>query len=199
MEVSDRVLAAVGLLVISPLLLVIAIAIALESKGSPLFMRTRIGRNGRRFTFYKFRGMYTDAQERFPERYDYNYSKEEIGDLHFHSEVDPRVTKTGAFLRRTSLDELPNLINVVLGDMSLVGPRPEIPELISYYGQAANEILSIKPGVTSLAKLKGRDHFDFQETLEIDLEYVRTRSLAKDWKILIATVVLVMTGQNIGH
>jgi lipopolysaccharide/colanic/teichoic acid biosynthesis glycosyltransferase len=105
----------------------------------------------------------------------------------------------GRFIRRTSLDELPNLINVVLGDMSLVGPRPEIPELIPYYGSAANTVLSVKPGITSLAKLIGRDHFTFAETLAIDVEYVRTRSLIGDLRILIGTVVMVLTGRSAGR
>ena len=196
--VTDRLLAGMGLLLVSPLLLAIAIAIRLDSPGPALFRQTRIGRSGRLFIFYKFRGMYVDARVRFPELYDYNYSNDQIRNLHFHSEQDPRVTRVGRFIRRTSLDELPNLVNVVLGDMGLVGPRPEIPELIPYYGSAAGPILSIRPGITSLAKLVGRDHLTFVETLDLDLQYVRTRSLALDLRILMGTVFLVLPWRSPG-
>ncbi len=198
-EVSDRVLATVGLVLISPLLALIALAVRLDSPGPALFRQTRVGRGGRRFTFWKFRGMYVDARERFPELYDYSYSQEEIKDLRFHPGQDPRVTRVGRFVRRTSIDELPNLINVVLGDMSLVGPRPEIPELLPYYGEAAPEILSVRPGITSLAKLVGRDHISFEATLTLDRRYVHERSLALDFRLLFGTAVLVLTGRSIGH
>jgi lipopolysaccharide/colanic/teichoic acid biosynthesis glycosyltransferase len=196
---SDRVLAAVGLVLISPLLALIALAVKLDSPGPALFRQQRVGRDGRRFTFWKFRGMFVDARERFPELYDYSYSQEEIQDLRFHPDLDPRVTRVGRFVRRTSLDELPNLINVVLGDMSLVGPRPEIPEMMPYYGDAATEILGVRPGITSLAKLVGRDHLSFQETLVLDRRYIRERSLALDFRLLFGTAVLVLTGRSIGH
>ncbi len=196
---SDRVFAGLGLLVISPLLAVIALAVRLDSPGPALFRQRRIGRGGRSFTFWKFRGMIADARQRFPELYDYDYSAEEVHDLRFHPDEDPRVTRAGRFLRRTSLDELPNLINVVLGDMSLVGPRPEIPELLGYYGAAATEILSVRPGITSLAKLTGRDNLTFAETLDLDRRYIRERSLALDFRLLFATAVLVLTGRNIGR
>ena len=197
-EASDRCLAALGLLAVSPLLLAIAIAIRIDSKGPAIFRQTRLGRGGRPFTFYKFRGMLVDARARFPELYEYRYSAEQIRTLHFHSERDPRVTRIGRFLRRTSLDELPNILNVLLGQMSLVGPRPEIPEMIPYYGEAATSVLSVKPGVTSLAKLIGRDNLDFGETLRLDLKYIRMRSLALDFRILFGTAWMVLTGRNVG-
>jgi lipopolysaccharide/colanic/teichoic acid biosynthesis glycosyltransferase len=196
---SDRVLALVGLVLISPLLVLIALAVRLDSPGPVLFRQERVGRDGRRFTFWKFRGMVVDARERFPKLYDYSYSQEQIQGLRFHPDQDPRVTRVGRFVRRTSIDELPNLINVVLGDMSLVGPRPEIPELLPYYGDAAPEILSVRPGITSLAKLVGRDHLSFQETLTLDRRYIRERSLALDFRLLFGTAVLVLTGRSIGH
>ena len=198
-EATDRVLAAFGLIVLGPLLLALALAVRVDSRGAVLFRQPRVGRGGRLFTFYKFRGMYEDARERFPELYDYRYSSAEIQELRFHPAQDPRVTRMGKVLRRTSLDELPNLINVVVGDMSLVGPRPEIPELVPYYGEAAAEVLSVKPGITSLAKLVGRDNTNFQETLELDLRYLRQRSLLYDFRILVGTVILVLTGRSIGH
>ncbi len=196
---GDRVLAAVGLVLVSPLLLVIAIAIRLDSPGPALFSQTRIGRGGRPFRFWKFRGMYADSRRRFPELYDYRYTGEEVRTLRFHPDHDPRITRVGGFIRRTSLDEVPNLINVVLGDMSLVGPRPEIPELLPYYGAAAKTVLSVRPGITSLAKLVGRDHITFEETLELDLRYIRERSLRMDLAIVLGTIWMVTTGRSVGH
>ena len=195
----DRTLAALGLVALSPLLGAIAVAVRLDSPGPILFRQTRIGRGGRAFTFYKFRGMFADARARFPELYDYRYSAEEIQKLRFHGGHDPRVTRVGAIIRRTSLDELPNLINVVLGDMSLVGPRPEIPELIPYYGPHAKTVLGVKPGITSLAKWVGRDDLTFQETLDLDLRYVRERCLRMDLAILFGTVWKVVAGRLRGH
>ncbi|HTR97340.1 MAG TPA: sugar transferase [Candidatus Acidoferrales bacterium] len=197
-ETLDRVLAAIGLMLVSPVLLAIAIAVRLDSPGPAFFRQTRIGRGGRPFTFWKFRGMYVDARERFPELYDYRYSGEQVRELRFHPPADPRVTRVGRFIRRTSLDELPNLVNVVRGDMSLVGPRPEIPELMPYYGPAARVVLSVRPGITSLAKLLGRDHYSFRETLELDVRYVRARSLRLDLGVLLGTVWMVLTGRNVG-
>jgi lipopolysaccharide/colanic/teichoic acid biosynthesis glycosyltransferase len=197
-SVSDRVLAVIGLAVIAPLLAMIALAVRLDSPGPALFRQSRVGRGGRTFTFWKFRGMFVDARQRFPELYDYNYSAAEVQDLRFHPGEDPRVTRAGQFLRRTSLDELPNLINVVLGDMSLVGPRPEIPELLTYYGPAAGEVLSVRPGITSLAKLVGRDNITFEETLALDLRYIRERSLALDFRLLFGTAFMVVTGRSVG-
>ena len=196
---SDRVLAAIGLLVIAPLLAAIALAIRLDSPGPALFRQPRVGRGGRTFVFWKFRGMHVDARQRFPGLYDYDYSAAEVHELRFHPSEDPRVTRIGRLLRRTSLDELPNLINVVLGDMSLVGPRPEIPELLPYYGAAAAEILSVRPGITSLAKLVGRDNITFEETLALDRRYLRERSLALDFRLLLGTAVMVVTGHSVGH
>jgi lipopolysaccharide/colanic/teichoic acid biosynthesis glycosyltransferase len=198
-DIMDRTLAAFGLLCVSPILVAVAIAVRLDSPGPALFTQTRIGRGGRPFRFWKFRGMVVDAKERFPELYDYRYSASEAQNLRFHPGHDPRVTRVGAFIRRTSLDELPNLWNVVLGDMSLVGPRPEIPELIPYYGGSAKTILSVKPGITSLAKLLGRDNITFQETLEFDLRYIRERCLRLDLGVLFGTVWMVLTGRSVGN
>jgi len=213
----DVAVASAVLVATAPLLIAIAILIKRDSPGPVLFRHVRIGANSRRrdvpyrgphrrakdlygkpFALYKFRTMYADARERFPELYDYRYDAEQVRRLRFHPPSDPRVTRVGRFIRRTSLDELPNLINVVLGDMSLVGPRPEIPELLPYYGAAAASVLAVKPGITSLAKLLGRDHLTFEETLELDVRYVRERSLRTDLRVLVGTVWMVLTGRSIG-
>jgi lipopolysaccharide/colanic/teichoic acid biosynthesis glycosyltransferase len=196
--VTDRILAAIGLVITLPLLIIIAIAIRIDSTGPAIFQQQRVGKGGKLFTFYKFRGMYVDGMKRFPHLYDYNYSQNEIKTLYFHIENDPRVTRVGRFLRRTSLDELPNLINVVLGDMSLVGPRPEIPEFVQYYGDLAEVIFSVKPGITSLAKSTGRDELNFYQTMTLDAEYLATRSVRGDFAILLKTVLKIVTGRNRG-
>jgi lipopolysaccharide/colanic/teichoic acid biosynthesis glycosyltransferase len=126
--------------------------------------------------------MYIDARERFPTFYD--YSKKQDLEFCFHHEEDPRVTRAGKFIRKTSIDELPNLWNVVLGDMSLVGPRPEIPEVLALYGAYKDEYLSVKPGVTCLSKCTGRDRLTKRETVEFDLEYIRHRTFLYDLQIL---------------
>ncbi len=137
--------------------------------------------------------MYHDARSRFPEYYAYKYSFE-----NFHSQFptileDPRVTRVGRILRRLSLDELPNLWSVIVGDMSLVGPRPEAPEVLQYYSPEEMTKFTLKPGITGLAQISGRGLLNWGETLALDLEYVRTRSIALDLKIILLTVKRVLT------
>lgn len=196
-RVIDVVVAATILIGASPLLLAVAVAVRLDSRGPAIFRQTRVGRLGSEFELVKFRGMYNDARTRWPELYDYSYSTEQIQGLRFHSEEDPRVTRTGRFIRRTSVDELLNFWNVLKGDMSVVGPRPEIPELIPYYGEAARVVLSVKPGVTSLAKVSGRDELTFSQSLRKEVEYVQRRSLALDLKIMCATVATVVLQRGV--
>ena len=178
----DIVGGSVLLVIATPIILVAAAAIRIESKGSPFFIQTRVGKNGRPFKIVKLRGMFKDARVRFPTYYDYS-NKPDL-DFCFHHETDPRVTRAGKFIRRTSIDELPNLWNVVLGDISLVGPRPEIPEVMALYGPYQDEYLSVKPGVTCLSKCTGRDRLTKRETIEYDLNYIRGRSFRMDIQIL---------------
>jgi lipopolysaccharide/colanic/teichoic acid biosynthesis glycosyltransferase len=178
----DVVVGLVLLLIAAPIILIAAAAIRLESKGSPFFVQTRLGKNGRPFKIVKLRGMFCDARDRFPSYYDYS-SKQNL-DFCFHHETDPRVTRAGNFIRKTSIDELPNLWNVVLGDISLVGPRPEIPEVMALYGPHRDEYLSVKPGVTCLSKCTGRDRLTKRETIEYDLDYIRRRGFRLDVQIL---------------
>lgn len=188
----DIALASIGLIILSPVLLMAAILIRLDSPGPALFFQERIGLGGKLFKLVKFRGMYVDARTRFPDLYSYRYDKSELDKAYFHLEDDPRVTRFGRVLRKTSIDELPNLWNVLRGDISLVGPRPDIPEMLPYYGAFAEKVLSVKPGLTSLAKVSGRDRLSFARTLELDLEYVRKRSLLLDFAILARTAVVVI-------
>jgi len=231
----DVVVAGTGLLVTAPLMILIAILIKLDSPGPALFRHTRIGENRRRgephpyagphkrgenlfgkpFTLYKFRSMYTDARQRFPELYAYTYDDHELHSMPIKVLVstknpstdprqqpasallaDPRLTRVGRWLRRTSLDELPNLVNVLLGDMHLVGPRPDIFENIRYYEKQHLVKLDVRPGVTGLAQVQGRGNLSFHETNEWDVEYVRKRSAWLDLKILGKTLWVSLRGDG---
>jgi lipopolysaccharide/colanic/teichoic acid biosynthesis glycosyltransferase len=136
--------------------------------------------------------MHVDARERFPELYAYNYGDEQIQTLKFKIDDDPRVTRVGRWLRQTSLDELPNLWNVLVGDITLVGPRPEIPEMSRYYTREQQRKFLVPPGVTGLAQIRGRGQLTFQETVACDVEYVERRSLWFNLHILWRTFVVVI-------
>ncbi len=193
----DVTVAATLLVLLSPLIAVTAVLVRATSRGPAIFRQVRLGRGGRPFVFYKFRGMYVDARERWPELYEYRYEPHELDTLRFHPQHDPRVTPVGRLLRRTSIDELPNFYNVLRGDMSLVGPRPEIPEMLPYYGEHAAAVLSVRPGITSLAKVTGRDELTFAETLRLDLEYLERRSLRFDLRIMAATLQTVVVQHGV--
>lgn len=184
----DLVLSVVALVVASPILLVLYVWIRLDSPGPAIFRQDRVRRGGGTFRFAKFRTMRFDARERFPELYAYDYSDEQVRTMKFKLPDDPRLTPVGRWLRRTSLDELPNLFNVIRGDMTLVGPRPEIPEMLPYYTPGQLAKFSVKPGLTGLAQTRGRNILTFQETIAADLEYVASRSLWLDIRILFRTV-----------
>lgn len=191
----DMVVGSLLLLISTPIFLLAALFIKLESPGSPFFIQERVGLRGRPFKMIKLRGMYIDARQRFPDMYEYS-NKRDL-DFYFHIEHDPRVTKVGSFTRRTSIDELPNFINVVLGDMSLVGPRPEIPEVIALYGSYADKYLSVKPGVTCLSKCTGRDSLTKMETIKLDMDYIARRSFWLDLKICWKTFLGVVLRRDV--
>ncbi len=181
-RVFDFILGLILLIIATPIILLAAAAIRIETKGSPFFIQTRLGKGGKPFKIVKLRGMFIDARKRFASYYDYSNHKDL--EFFFHHEEDPRITRAGKFIRRMSIDELPNLWNVVIGDMSLVGPRPEIPEVLALYGPYRDEYLSVKPGVTCLSKCTGRDRLTKKETIEFDLGYVRNRGFSLDLDIL---------------
>jgi lipopolysaccharide/colanic/teichoic acid biosynthesis glycosyltransferase len=192
---TDLVLGLILFLIALPIIVAAAFLIWLESSGSPFFFQTRLGKGGKQFKLFKLRGMYRDSRERFPDLYDYSQNKSL--DFYFHYEGDPRVTRVGRFLRRTSIDELPNFWNVITGDMSLVGPRPEIPEILNMYGRYRNEYLSVKPGITCLSKCTGRDRLTKKETIHIDLAYVRRRCFKLDLLVLWRTFKGVVLRKNV--
>jgi lipopolysaccharide/colanic/teichoic acid biosynthesis glycosyltransferase len=194
-RVFDLVCGVPLFLVSLPIILVLALAIRIETPGSPFFFQTRLGKGGKPFRIFKMRGMFIDARARYPELYD--YSKNKDLNFHFHYEVDPRVTRVGSFIRRTSLDELPNFWNVVLGDMSLVGPRPEIPDVLALYGSHRGEYLSVKPGVTCASKCTGRDALTKHETIMMDLQYIRARSFGYDLSLIWKTIQSVLRRRDV--
>jgi len=191
----DIALGLILAVITAPVWLLAALAVRLESEGNPFFVQTRIGLGGKPFKMIKLRGMYIDARQRFPHLYDYA----RFGGLnfHFHYEEDPRITRVGAFIRKTSIDELPNFLNVLMGTMTLIGPRPEIPDVLDLYGASKAEYLSVKPGVTCLSKITGRDRLTKGETIEIDLDYVRHACFRLDRSIFWRTLKGVMQCQDV--
>ena len=185
----DIFLSGIGLLAVLPIWLVIVAAIRFESRGSAIFVQERVGLNGRRFRFYKFRSMYVDAETRLADVLAHN----EVDGPVFKIRNDPRVTRVGAFLRRSSLDELPQLVNVLKGDMSLVGPRPPLPREVDQYRPSDAVRLSVKPGLTCLWQISGRSTVSFDEWMELDRQYIRNVSLWLDVSILVRTVGAVLT------
>lgn len=191
----DIALSSTILLLSAPIILGAALCIRLESKGSPFFFQVRLGKGGTPFKIFKLRGMYADAHDRFPHLYDYGCHNSL--NFYFHFDDDPRITRVGAITRRLSIDELPNLWNVLVGDMSLVGPRPEIPEVLSLYGPYKEKYLSVKPGITCFSKITGRDHLTKLESVLLDIDYINRRNLAIDIKVFFATLMAVVCWNNV--
>jgi exopolysaccharide biosynthesis polyprenyl glycosylphosphotransferase len=188
----DLIGSAFLLLVVSPLFLIIAAAIKLTSKGPVFFRQTRVGLNGRHFILLKFRSMVVDAEQRLREIAHLN----EMDGPVFKVRHDPRVTPVGRLLRKTSLDELPQLINVLRGEMSLVGPRPPVPSEVVAYAPWQKRRLSMKPGITCLWQVNGRNTIDFDQWMKLDLEYIDNWSLGLDLKIVGKTVPAVLLGKG---
>ena len=179
----------VGFLILLLMLPFVALAIRLDSPGPIFFRQTRVGRNNRHFTLYKFRTMYIDAEERKKELMCYN----EMQGCMFKMKDDPRITRVGKFLRKTSLDEFPQFINVLLGDMSLVGTRPPTPDEVGMYELWQRRRISMKPGITGLWQISGRNCInDFQEVVALDLEYIDGWRFTRDVEILLKTVKVVL-------
>ena len=182
--------ALVGLLALAPVYLLVAIAIKIESRGPVLFRQLRIGMDGKPFTMLKFRSMVMDAEERLAEVWHLN---EMTGGPTFKMKDDPRITRVGRFLRRTSLDEFPQFWNVLVGDMSLVGPRPPLPAEVATYGPCEMERLSVLPGATGLWQVSGRSSLkSFERMVELDLQYLASWDLNRDFQILWRTLVTVL-------
>ena len=187
----DVALAAAGLVVLSPFMAVIALLIRVTSPGPAIFRQVRCGLNGRRFLFYKFRSMCRNAEELRPALEHLNTR----GTV-FKIPDDPRLTSIGRYLRKFSIDEWPQLWNVLRGDMSLVGPRPAVPSEVDQYQRWQRRRLRMRPGLTCLWAVSGRDNVDFETWMKMDMQYIDNWSLALDWKILLRTIPRVLTGHG---
>ncbi len=189
----DVVLALLGLFCLIPLFIIIAVAIKLSSPGPIIFSQIRVGRYGRYFCFYKFRTMYVDAERRRKELLAQNQSTDGVI---FKMKKDPRITSIGRILRKLSLDELPQLLNVLLGDMSLVGPRPPLPHEVALYTLEERKRLNVIPGLTCLWQISGRSDVPFKQQVKLDHEYIISRSLWRDLWILLRTIPVIISGRG---
>lgn len=192
-RVIDVVGSVFGLLLLSIVFIAVAILIKLEDpKGPILFTQKRIGLNGKEFKMYKFRSMVSDAEEILKELLKYN----EVSGAMFKMKDDPRITKIGKFIRKTSIDELPQLFNVLKGEMSLVGPRPPLPREVEMYSRYDKQRLLVTPGCTGLWQVSGRSSVGFDEMVELDLQYITKRTLIFDLKIILKTILLLLGSKN---
>ncbi len=190
-RLTDILIAVAGLIVLAPIMAMIALVIRLSSPGPAIFRQVRCGLNGRLFLFYKFRSMVENAEE----------LKKDLEHLNVRETVfkipdDPRLTPIGRYLRKFSIDEWPQLWNVLRGDMSLVGPRPAVPSEVEQYKRWQRRRLRMRPGLTCLWAISGRDNVDFETWMKMDMQYIDTWSLALDWKILLQTIPRVLTGSG---
>ena len=191
-RVIDVVCSFVGVLVLSPLFVVIAIIIKFTSKGPVFFSQKRVGRDGKEFKMYKFRSMVVNAEE-LKEKL---ASQNEMSGPMFKMKDDPRVTKVGKFIRKTSIDELPQLFNVLKGDMSLVGPRPSLPKEVAQFEDWMYRRLEVKPGLTCYWQVSGRNNIDFEDWMKLDIKYVDERNLWIDIKLIFKTVGVLFGDKN---
>ncbi len=188
---TDVALAATALTVLAPFMAVLAILIKITSPGPVIFRQVRCGLNGRRFVFYKFRSMCVDAEQLKPQLQHLNKKQ-----TAFKIENDPRLTPVGRYMRKFSVDEWPQLWNVIRGEMSLVGPRPAVPEEVEHYKRWQRRRLRMRPGLTCLWAISGRDELDFETWMRLDMQYIDRWSLALDWKIILRTIPHVLLGKG---
>lgn len=181
-----------GIIVLSPILLIAALVIKIDSHGPVIFSQERVGKNGKLFKMYKFRSMVTNAEELL----DKLKEKNEMSGPMFKMTKDPRVTKVGKFLRKTSIDELPQLFNIIRGEMSLVGPRPNLPREVEEFTSYQRQKLNVKPGLTCYWQVMGRSSIDFEDWMELDIKYLRERNLWVDIKLIVRTFFVLFGDRN---
>jgi lipopolysaccharide/colanic/teichoic acid biosynthesis glycosyltransferase len=189
----DLLASALFLLAFAPLYLLLALMVKLEDGGPVFFAQTRVGRFGREFKMFKFRSMSVDAEARLAELLARNQHKEGVT---FKVKDDPRLTRTGKWMRKFSLDELPQFFNVLNGEMSLVGPRPPIPREVALYSLADRRRLAVKPGITCIWQVGGRSEIDFSGQVKLDVRYIEAQSFWVDLKLLVQTVPAVLSGKG---
>lgn len=194
-RIFDVLLSVMGLIVLSPLMLVIAYKIKEEDGGPIIYKQVRVGKDGHHFEMYKFRSMVTNADRLLEKLKDQN----EVDGAMFKMKNDPRITQTGHFIRKHSLDELPQLINVLKGDMSLVGPRPLLVDYLQYYNDEQIKRHNVLPGLTGWAQINGRNSITWEEKFKLDLWYVNNYSLKLDIKILFMTIYKVLKRDGINQ
>lgn len=189
----DILISGIALILLSPLLLVLVIMV--RSDGGPaIYYQNRVGKNGKTFRIFKFRSMCVNADS--PEMLAKLQAMNEMDGPAFKIKEDPRITKVGHFIRRTSMDELPQLVNILLGDMSIVGPRPPLVSEVKQYTEYQKQRLLVKQGLTCYWQCSGRNNISFDEWVELDLKYIRERSLWTDLKIILKTVPAVLSGNG---
>ncbi|WP_195959345.1 sugar transferase [Clostridium saudiense] len=188
----DIIGAGSGLLLLSPVIAIVACAVKFTSKGPIFFSQKRVGKNGKIFDMYKFRSMVVNAEELKEKLAHQN----EMSGPMFKMKDDPRVTKIGKFIRKTSLDELPQLWNVLKGDMSLVGPRPSLPKEVAQFEKWMYKRLSVKPGLTCFWQVSGRNNIDFEDWMKLDIKYVDERNIWIDIKLIFKTVLVLFGDKN---
>jgi lipopolysaccharide/colanic/teichoic acid biosynthesis glycosyltransferase len=188
----DVAVSGLGLILLAPLFLVVGALVRLTSSGPVFFVQRRVGRDGRPFSIVKFRSMYRDAHGRRDEHVELNMHRGPI----FKVKDDPRITPVGRLIRRLSIDELPQLVNVLMGDMSLVGPRPCLPEEFRTYGERELQRLLVKPGITCIWQVSGRSDVDFDTWVDMDLSYIASWSLLLDLRLLALTLPAVVSGRG---
>lgn len=192
-RVIDIIGAAIGVVLLSWLFAIVAILIKIEdSKGPVFFKQVRIGKDGKEFYMYKFRSMVSNAEDLLESLLEQN----EVSGAMFKMKDDPRITKIGKFIRKTSIDELPQLWNVLKGDMSLVGPRPPLPREVMEYSTYDKQRLLVTPGCTGLWQISGRNSLSFDEMVDLDLEYIRNQNIINDFKIIFKTVFVLFGSKN---
>ncbi len=194
-RIQDLFVAIFGLLLLWPLMLIVAIVVVIDSPGAgPFFTQIRVGKDGKEFKFYKFRSMHPNAEAKLDELLPHNEMQGPV----FKIKKDPRITRVGRFIRKTSIDELPQLWNILRGDMSIVGPRPGLPREVAQYDDYARQRLLVQPGLTCLWQIQPRrNELSFDEWVELDIQYIKERSFRLDWKIIFKTfgAVLGMNGE----
>lgn len=188
----DIVGSIVGLVLLSPVFLITAIWVKIDSKGPVFFIQERVGKDGKLFNMYKFRSMCIDAEDKLSKL----KSKNEMSGPMFKIKEDPRITKAGRFIRRTSIDELPQLYNVLMGDMSLVGPRPNLPREVNQFTPYQRQKLIVKPGITCYWQVMGRNSIGFEEWMKMDIRYVKERSTYLDIKLIFKTFWVLFGDEN---
>ncbi len=184
----DIAAAMFALIALSPVFLITALAIKLDSKGPVFFAQNRLGYKGRYFKMYKFRSMVVNAEQLLRQL----ELKNEVSGHMFKMRNDPRVTRVGRIIRKTSIDELPQLLNVLIGTMSLVGPRPPLPREVNQYDKWQDLRLSVRPGITGLWQISGRNDIGFEEMINLDLKYIRERCFLYDMKIILKTIPVLL-------